>query len=97
MRPAKVLAIKSTSDCVGHLGSGKASTSLAKSILYSSTPPSFRLVICVQCVIACSHACKLLAFQGLSKFLVGTVQRKKISPGLLATAKRKRRMRALGK
>src|SRR5260370_40399479 len=98
MRPAKVTLMSSVSDCVGQFGSAKASGSLALSILYESTPSSFLEVTGVHSVFACSHACKLLPFQLLSWFRLGTWHRKKASLfGLAARARRKRRIRAGGR
>src|SRR5262245_40643659 len=97
MRPAKVTCMRFSRDCLGHLGAGKASESLATSILYASTPSSFRLVADTQSVFACSHACLLLSFHVFPSFLVGTWQRKKTSFGLAASARRKRKILALGK
>ena len=46
---------------------------------------------------ACSQATKLVSFHWLSVLRVGTWQRKKTSYGLVASAKRKRRILPLGK
>ena len=51
----------------------------------------------VHSFLACSHAWRLLPFQLLSVFRVGTWQRKKRSFGLAARARRNRRIRAAGR
>ena len=56
----------------GQFGAGKASGFRAASTLYASTPSSFREVACVHNRLACSHAFRLLSFQGLSRFWLGT-------------------------
>ena len=69
--------------------------SRAKSILYPSAPSALRLVACTHAVFACPHAAKLLEFQMLSRFVLGTWHRKKTSKGLVASAKRKRKIFSL--
>src|SRR6516165_9130706 len=97
MRPSKVFAISSTSDCVGHCGSGNAFCSLAKVVLYPSTPSSPLLVTCVHSVLASSQPARLVSFQRLSKFCVGTWHKTNLSLGLVASARRKRLMTALSR
>src|SRR5262249_7580762 len=84
-------------DCFGQLGDGKASGSLEASILYASTPSSFRLVTCTHDVFPRSHPSLLESFQVLPSFLVGTWHRKNTSYGLVARARRKRSILALGR
>src|SRR6516225_4415473 len=79
MRPANVFSISSASDCDGHFGSGNGLSSRVKVTLYASTPSSRRLVACVQNVFACSQALRLLALYALSRFWLGTWQRKNTS------------------
>src|SRR5215472_6554754 len=97
MRPVNVFSISSASDCDGHFGSEKASLSRAKPTLYASTPSSRRLVACVQNVLAFSQASRLLRLYVLSKFWLGTWQRKNTSFGFDPSASRNFWILALGR